>query len=467
VLPLNNLSGDPAQDYFADGMTEALIANLAPISALRVVSRTSVMRFKGTRTALPEIARELKVDAVIEGSVQRTHDRVRISVQLIHAPTDTHLWAREYERELTDVLKLQSEVARAVANEIRIQVTVEERARMASAGTVDPIAHQEYLLGQYYLWKLTEEDLTRAIDHFERATRLDAGYAAAYAGLSHAWWWRGVWGEKTFKEIEPPSRSAARQALALDPRLAEAHVSMGRLKFGHDWDWTGAEHDFRRALDIDPNNLDAHFFSAMLFMALGRFAESIAHIERAAQLDPLSSTVHSAFGRVLYRARKFDQAIPHLNQAIALEPRSSDGYGRLADVYEALGRYDEALALYKKVDVLRGRPVRSSDVAIVFARMGKRDEANRAVAAARNTSPPAQLAQAYAVLGDNDEAFRLLFRHADERNGLNYVKTEPRFDSLHSDPRWQLLLRRMNLAVESEQETQPSNKPARRRVSQP
>jgi tetratricopeptide (TPR) repeat protein len=207
-------------------------------------------------------------------------------------------------------------------------------------------------------------------------------------------------------------------------------------------------------LDIDPNNLDAHFFSAMLFMALGRFAESIAHIERAAQLDPLSSTVHSAFGRVLYRARRFEQAIPHLNRAIALEPgaRSSDGYGRLGDVYEELGRHDEALALYERLDVLRGRPVRSPDVAIVFARMGKRDEANRAVAAARNTSPPAQLAQAYAVLGNNDEAFRLLFRHAEERNGLNYVKTEPRFDSLHADARWPLLLRRMNLPVDSERD---------------
>ncbi len=450
VLPLNNLSGDPTQDYFADGMTEALIGNLAPISALRVVSRTSVMRFKGTRTSLSEIARELKVDAVVEGSVQRTRDRVRISVQLIHAPTDTHLWAREYERELTDTLKLQGEVARAVADEIRIQVTAEERARMASAGTVDPTAHQEFLLGQHYLWKLTEEDLARAVEHFERATRIDAGYAAAYAGLSHAWWWRGLWGAKTFKEIESPSRAAARTAVTLDPRLAEAHVSMGRLRFGHDWDWTGAERDFRRALDIDPNNLDAHFFSAMLFMALGRFPEAIAHIERAEQLDPLSSTVHSAFGRVLYRARQFDQAIPHLNQAIALEPRSADGYGRLADVYEALGRYDEALALYDKVSVLRGRRAGGPDIAIVFARMGKRDEANRIVQTLRTTIQPAQLAQAFAVLGDNDEAFRLLFRHAEERNGVNYVKTEPRLDRLHSDPRWQLLLRRMNLPVDNE-----------------
>ena len=207
--------------------------------------------------------------------------------------------------------------------------------------------------------------------------------------------------------------------------------------------------DFRRALDIDPNNLDAHFFSAMLFMALGRFSESIAHIERAEQLDPLSSTVHSAFGRVLYRALQFDRAVPHLNQAIALEPRSADGYGRLADVYEALGRYDEALALYEKVNVLRGWPAGGPDIAVVFARMGKPDEARRIVAPLRTTSQPAQLAQVFAVLGDNDEAFRLLFRHAEAHDGLNYVKTEPRLGRLHSDPRWHLLLRRMNLPVDS------------------
>jgi len=450
VLPLDNLSGDATQDYFVDGMTEALIGNLAPIGALRVVSRTSVMRFKGTRTSLADIARELKVDVVIEGSVRRTGNRVSISVQLIDAATDAHLWAREYERQLTDVLKLQGEVARAVADEMRIQVTPGERARLASAGSVDPAAYQEYLLGQHYLWRLTEDDLATAIDHFERAIRLDAGYGAAYAGLSHAWWWRGVWGAKTFKEIEPPSRSAARRALALDPRLAEAHVSIGRLKFGHDWDWAGAEQDFRHALDIDPNNLDAHFFSAMLFMALGRFSESIDHIERAARRDPLSSTVQSAFGRVLYRARKFDEALPHLNQAIALEPRGSDSYGRLGDVYEALGRYDEALAVYEKVNALRGDPGRGPDIAIVFARMGKRKEANQLLATLRTTSPLVRLAQAYAVLGNDDEAFRLLFRLADERNALNYVKTEPRLDSLHADPRWRELLRRMNLPIDGE-----------------
>jgi TolB-like protein/DNA-binding winged helix-turn-helix (wHTH) protein/thioredoxin-like negative regulator of GroEL len=444
VLPLDNLSGDPTQEYFADGMTEALIGNLARIRALRVVSRTSVMRFKGARTAVPEIARALKVDALIEGSVQRTADRVRISVQLIHAPTDTHLWAREYERDLTDILKLQSEVARAVAEEIRIQVTADERARMASAGTVNPAAHQEYLLGQYHLWKLTEEHLARAIDHFERATHLDPGYAPAHAGLSHAWWWRGIWGAKTFEEVDAPSRAAARKAAELDPRLAEAHVSMGRNKYA-DWDWPGAETDFGRALEIDPNNLDAHFFHGMLFMAWGRFPEAIAHMQKAEQLDPLSGTVQSGFGRVLYRARRFEEAISHLNRAIALEPESAGAHGRLADVYEQMGRYIEALAMHEKAGaLLHGPPGRDVRVARIYARMGKRNEARQMLDRWPETNRHYEvLAGVYAALGDKDEAFRLLFKKA--RPSLNYVKTDPSLENLHSDPRWPVLLRHMNL----------------------
>ena len=446
VLPLDNLSSDPAQEYFADGMTEALIGNLARNRALRVVSRTSVMRFKGARTSLPEIARSLNVDAVIEGSVQHTGDRVRISLQLIHARTDAHLWAREYERELTDILKLQSEVSRAVAEEIRIQVTAEERARMAAAGTVNAAAYQEYLIGQYHLWKLTEEHLARAVDHFERATRLDPGYAAAHAGLSHAWWWRAIWGTKTFREVQIPSNAAARKALELDPRLAEAHVSMGRLKY-YDWNWAGAEKDFARALEIDPNNLDAHFFSAMLFMALGRFSESVAHIQSAEQLDPLSSTVQSGFGRVLYRARRFEAAISHLNRAIELEPQSPGAYARLADVYEEMGRYTEALALNEKVRTLRNRPPgHSPRVARIYARMGKRKDAMQILGTLRSTDGDAFLiAGLHAALGDKDEAFRLLFKNTEVRDGLGvYVKTDPALDPLHSDPRWQVLLRRMN-----------------------
>jgi TolB-like protein/cytochrome c-type biogenesis protein CcmH/NrfG len=455
VLPLANLSGDPAQEYFADGMTEALIGNLARIRALRVVSRTSVMRFKDGTRSLPEIARALNVDAIVEGSVLRTGDRVRISVQLIHVATDTHLWAREYERDLTDVLKLQSEVSRAVAEEIQVQITAEEQARLASAASVDPATYQEYLLGQHYLWRLNEEDLTRAIEHFEQATRLDGRYAAAYAGLSHAWWWRGVWGAKSPKQVKAQSRAAALRALELDPQLAAAHVSIGRIRFSYDWDWAGAEKEFARALELDPNSLDAHFFDGMLFMALGRFPESIAHIERAEQLDPLSPTVQSAFGRILYRARRFDEAILHLNQAIELQPEAAGHYGRLADVYEEMGRYDEALALHEKENKAPGRAQDLSPaVARIYARMGKPDEARRILDLQRTKgSQWFALATTYAALGDNDEAFRLLFQVTEERDALNYVKTDPRLDSLHADPRWQTLLHRMNLPTEPDSTT--------------
>jgi TolB-like protein/DNA-binding winged helix-turn-helix (wHTH) protein/Tfp pilus assembly protein PilF len=455
VLPLENLSGDPTQEFFADGTTEALIGSLARIRALRVVSRTSVMRFKGATRPVAEIARALNVDAIVEGSVQRTADRVRVTVQLVHAATDTHLWAREYERDLTDILTLQGEVARAVAEEIQVQITAEERARLSSAGAVNPGAYQEYLLGQHYLWTLTEEDLTRAIDHFERAVRLDPGYAAAHAGLSHAWWWRGVWGAKTPKQVQSPSRAAALRALALDPQLAEAHVSTGRIKFSYDWDWSGAEKDFGRALELDPNNLDAHFFHGMLDMALGRFAEAIAHIERAEQLDPLSAAVQSGFGRILYRARRFDEAILHLNQAIELEPQTAGNYHRVADVYEEMRRYDDALAFHEKGDKLLGLTSGvGPDIARIYARMGRRDKA-RQVLPLRQASRREwlRLASAYAALEDRDEAFRLLFDSVEERDGLNYVKTDPRLDTLHADPRWQVLLRRMNFPTDADRHT--------------
>jgi TolB-like protein/DNA-binding winged helix-turn-helix (wHTH) protein len=452
VLPLENLSGDPTQDYFADGMTEALIGNLARIRALQVVSRTSVMRFKGATRPLSEIARALNVDAIIEGSVQRTNDRVRISVQLVHAATDTHLWAREYERDLTDILKLQGEVSHAVAEEIRVQVTAEERARLVSAGSVNPAAYQEYLLGEHYLWRLNEEDLTRAIDHFERAIRLDTRYAAAYAGLSHAWWWRGVWGAKTPNQVKSQSYSAALRALELDPQLAEAHVSTGRIKFSYDWDWSGAERDFSRALKIDPNNLDAHFFHGMLDMALGRFSEAVAHIQKAEQLDPLSATVQSGFGRILYRAHRFDEAILHLNQAIELESQTAGNYHRLADVYEEMGRYGEALALHEKEDRILGRPSGSGpDIARIYARMGRPDEARRVLRLREMTkSAWLSFATAYTALGDPGEAFRLLFESVAEHDGPNFVKTDPRLDSLHPDPRWQELLRRMNFPPDAD-----------------
>ncbi|MEK6325095.1 MAG: protein kinase [Acidobacteriota bacterium] len=456
VLPLEDLSGDPSQEYFADGMTEALINNLTQISALsRVISRTSMMRYKGSPKSLPEIARELNVDAVIEGTVQRSGGRVRVTAKLIPAATDSPLWVREYERDLSDVLKLQSEVARAVADEIRIQVTPEERARLAAARNINPQAHEAYLLGRHHL-RTNEEDLRRAIGHFERAIQLEPDYAAAYAGLSNAWSTRGVFGAKNRKEVAPLARDAALKAVALDHQLPEAHIALGAVKT-NDWDWAGAEQEITRALELDPNNAGAHQEYADLLMALGRHDEAIREIQRAEQLDPLSSNIQSRYGRVLYRARKYEEAVPHLQRAIDLDPNPGNSmpYWILGELYGQMGRYDEAIASFKKYQSHGGgAPDVSVGIAGVYARMGKQKEARRMLAELKATTDlvsfsDAPLARAYAALGDKDEAFKVLFRQVEERNNVaTYVKADPPFESLHSDPRWKELLRRMNFPAE-------------------
>jgi len=454
VLPVENLSGDPTQEYFADGMTEALISSLAQIRALRVVSRTSAMTFKDSKKPLPEIAEDLKVDAVVETSVQRENGRVEITVQLIHAPTDTHLWARHYDRELVDILKLQSEVASAVADEIRIQLTGEERARLASATTVNPEAYEEYLIGRYHLWKFIEEDLILAIQHFERAIQIDPKYAASYAGLSYAWCVRGIFGTIHLKNAEAPARAAVRKALELDDRIAEAYAVQGYLQCVYDWNCTGAETTTRRALELDPNNAEAHYIYALLLMAMGRSPEAITQIRSAELLDPLSAQVHSTFGRILYRARKFDEAVLHLNRALELEPRNFGTLARLGDVYDEMGRYTEAVASFEKIRALAGRlnPDSTLRLARVYARMGRRSEARQILKDSKlNSARPPLISAAgvYAALGDKDAAFSLLFRNLEERSGLVvYIKHDPPFDSLHSDPRWKELLHRINLPIE-------------------
>ena len=320
---------------------------------------------------------------------------------------------------------------------------------MAAVGTASPAAHQEYLLGQDYLWKRLDEDLVRAIDHFERATHLDPRYAAAHAGIAHAWWWRGILGPNTLKDVEPASRAAARRALELDANLPEALVSIGRLRYGFDWDWLGARDDFRRALDLDPNNLDALFFSGMVCMALGCFDDGIAFLERAAQLDPLSSTIQSGLGRILYRAHRFDEAIERLTQAAALEPRNAGAYVRLADVYRETGQYAQALAMLEKGRALRnGSPALLAKAAMIHAQMGRRAEATRMLAALHaqpGFRPTFDVAAVHAVLGDKDTAFELLFSNVATRDTwAAYTKTEPSLETLRSDPRWPVLLRRLN-----------------------
>ncbi len=459
VLPLENLSGDSAQEYFADGMTEALISNLSQVRALRVISRTSVMRFKGSRKPLAEIARELNVEAVIEGSVQRDGGRVKITARLIRAADEIPLRSFDYDRELADVLNLQSEVARAVTNEIRIQVTAEELARLASARRVNPEAHEAYLLGRYHLRRQNEAELKLAIGHFERAIQLDAGHAAAWAGLSIAWLQRGLFGATSFREVEQPAREAALKALATDANSVEGYTALAIFKNRYEWDWAGSEHDFRRAIELDPGSVEAHRFFAFLLSALGRHDEAISEIQTAEKLDPLSSVVQSDLGVGFQRARKYEQAERYLKRALALDPLNYGAYGRLGNLYGEMGRYADAIASLEKADTQqsgtggtgsdRGRRY-AANLALVYARMGRREEALRMLEELRRTTDPARFpmgdaAAVWAALGNKDEAFRLLFNLLEKRAGLLiFMKINPVFDSLHSDPRWKELLRPMN-----------------------
>jgi TolB-like protein/DNA-binding winged helix-turn-helix (wHTH) protein/Flp pilus assembly protein TadD len=444
VLPLENLSGDPSQEYFADGMTEALIGNLARIHALRVISRTSVMRFKGSNKLLPEIARQLNVDAVIEGSVRRSGGRVLVSAKLIRAATDSPLWTGNYERELSDVLKLQSEVAREVADEIRIQVTAEERARLASARRVNPEAHEAYLLGQYHNNKGNEQGWKQAIDYFERAIQISPDYGAAYAGLSNAWFYRGTYGAK-FKEVESPARAAALKSIELAELLAEAHISLAIVKHYYDWDWTRAEREFRRALELDPGSLQAHISYGHLLMHLGRHDEAIREGQIAVQLDPVSSATQASLGRFLYRARRYEEAVQRLKRAVELEPRSVGANFRLGDLYAQVGRYDEAIAAFGKIEELAPGDFQVG-IARVYALMGRHREARHMIRGLKANADT--IAAVYAALGDEDEAFRILEKAVEERQLIVVLKVDPPLENLHSDPRWKVLLRRMNLPLE-------------------
>lgn len=444
VLPLKNLSGDPAQEYFADGMTEALINNLTQISGFtRVISRTTIMNYKHSGKSLPQIAQELNVEAVIEGSVQRAGGRVLVTAKLIPAATDSPVWVREYDRDLSDVLKLQAEVARAIADEIRIQITADERARLAGAASINPQAHESYLLGRYHLTKNNPQDWAEAVTHFQRAKDLAPDFAEAYAGLSDVLLQQAVFGIKTFKEAIPSAREAASRAIELNEQLAEGHTALGSIKYYYDWDWAGAEKEFNRALELNPGDFNVRIAYGHFLHILGRRDAAVREGELAVKLDPLSAEAYTSLGRFLYRARRYEEALPVLQKAVQLEPRSSGANNRLAGIYAALGRFEEALAVYENAkQVAPSVEGYRSVIAYVYARMGRKQEAREMVKGI--TVFPIDVAGVYVALDEKDEAFRILEQAIAEHNTLLVtIKEEPPLESLHSDPRWNKLLRMM------------------------
>jgi TolB-like protein len=446
VIPLKNLSGDPSQEYIAEGATEELIANLGQIHAFeKVISRTTMARYAGTAKSMPEIARELGVDAIVEGSIQRGGGRTRVLVQLISA-NDAQLWSHAYDHEGADLLSIEADVARAIAQEIRARITPQEREHLARAGNIDPAAQEAYLLGAYHVVRVTEPDLRKAIEYFEKAIRLQPDYAPAYAGLSKAWQEIGMFGNVGFHQADQPARQAVRKALDLDPNLAAGHGQLGDLFMTYDWDWSGAEREMRRALELDPNSLLALDALGDLLTALGRFPEALERRRQAVTLDPLSAMAQSSYGRTLFRARRPEEAIPHLQRAIELEPQVDLHPSRLADVYEQMGRIEDALAIRQKQAEASSSYTLAS-LSRIYARLGRRKEAQAALAKAIRAEPPNALglALAYFALGDKDRCFEWLNKGVDDRHFVIFWKIDPQFDPIRSDPRFQALIARLKM----------------------
>ncbi len=448
VLPLENLSRDKEQDFFADGMTEELITNLAKIAALKVISRTSVMRYKGTQKPLPEIAKELNVDAVIEGSVLREGGQVRVTAQLIQASTDQHLWAESYQRNLRDILALQDEVARAIANEIKVKLTQQDRTRLARAGTVNPEAYEAYLRGRFCWNKRTEEGEKKGLEYFQQAIERDPGYALGYAGVADSYIVLGAHGHLPTQEAFPRARAAAQKALAMDDNLAEAHTSLGSVKTFYDWDWPGAEIEFKRAIELNPNYATAYHWYSHYLVAVGRLDDAVAAIKRARELDPFGVTINIWLAETLYYARQYDPAIDQYRKTIEIYPDWAPAlYGSIGNVYEQKGIQAEAVNNWERSLKLSGDAQLTAQRR-AYSNGGFKGYLQQALAeikerAQRENVSPLEFASFYARLGDKNQAIAWLAKAIEERNPWLYLEAEPQYDGLRSDPRFQDLLRRM------------------------
>jgi TolB-like protein/DNA-binding winged helix-turn-helix (wHTH) protein/Tfp pilus assembly protein PilF len=450
VLPLENLSKDPDQDYFSDGITDALTTELAQIGSLRVISRTSAMHFKGTRETLPEIGRELKVDAVVEGTVARSGNRVRITAQLIEAPSDRHLWAKSYERELKDVLALQDEVARDIAGEIRINVTAKERTNLQAPPRVDAQAHEAYLRGRYWWHRRGREGELKGLQYFEQAVRLDPSYAAAWAGIADSYIVMAHHGALPPKEAMPKAKAAASKALQLDSSLAEAHTSLALVQTAYEWDYAAAENEFIRAIELNPNYATAHHWYAHYLAIRRRFPEALNEIQRAHDLDPYSLVINEFWGLALYYSRDYEGALAQFRSMLDLDPSVKPGvYEQLARVYEEQGDYARAAELLRDVLMLSGATQDAASLANAYAAGGAEAYWRTRVELARRqpAASALDLAILYAHQGDRDGALRSLERAYQERSPwLNFIGCEPAFDSLRAAPRFQKLAHQVGLS---------------------
>jgi TolB-like protein/DNA-binding winged helix-turn-helix (wHTH) protein/Flp pilus assembly protein TadD len=452
VLPLENLSGDAAQNYFSDGMTDELITDLAQISALRVISRTSVMVYKGARKPLPQIARELHVDAVVEGTVLRAGDRVRITAQLIDASTDKHIWSQSYEGELRDTLALQDRVARAIAEQIQINLTPREQAALKSVRVVNPQAYESYLKGRYFWSKRTADGLKVALAYFNQAIEEDPNYAQAYSGLADTYALLGDWqyAVMTPREAYPKAKAAALKAVKLDNALGEAHNSLAFVLEGFDWDLDSGGREFRRAIELNPGYATAHHWYAWHLALLGRYDEAITEMKKAESVDPLSLIINADLAELLVLAHSYDEAIAQSRKTIEMDPNFAMAHNQLAQAYLQKHMFDQAIAeLQKAVQLSGGSPTCIANLARAYALSGKRGEAMKLLKDLKSSSTAmnshaSEVAAIYASLGDKDEAMNWLEKGYAERFNPG-VLIRPGFDPLRTDPRFQDLVHRVGL----------------------
>jgi TolB-like protein/Flp pilus assembly protein TadD len=451
VLPFQNLSGDPAQEYLADGITETLITDLAQIRALRVISRTSAWTYKGTTKNLPQIARELSVDAVVEGSMMRSGDRIRICAQLIDAASDTHLWAQGYDVDVLDLLSLQSGVAQAIVHEVGVKLTPQERLRIGTVRLTDPAAHDAYLLGRYHWNKRTAESIDKAIELFEKASRIDPNAAEAYVGLASAYVPLLAADSAPGFELAPKARSAAEKAIALDGALAEPHAALGVVRAVADHDWSGCDAAFKNAFERDCNNATAHHWYGYMLMYRGRTAEASHELQIAARLDPLNPTIMVAVAGPLNYAGRYDEALQQVCKQLELDPRSFYALWGMGEVYLNMRRFGDAASAYREALAASPRsPFNVAKLCYALARDGRRDDALELLreleepGAGMYVSSGAK-AIAYAGLGDKTRVLTALEQAYENRSFAMLILREQYFDSLRGEPRFQAIARATGL----------------------
>jgi TolB-like protein/DNA-binding winged helix-turn-helix (wHTH) protein/Tfp pilus assembly protein PilF len=452
VLPLENLSGDASQEYFADGMTDELIATLGQIRALRVISRTSVIPYKRARKPLPQVARELNVDAVVEGTVLRSGGQVRITAQLIEARVDRQLWSETYDGDLRDTLTLQNKVARAIADQIRINLNAQEQATLLHGKVVDPQAHEAYLKGRYFWNKRTGEDLTKAVEYFNQAVERDPNYAQAYSGLADSYALLGDWeyGVLPPTEALPRAKAAAVKALQLDDALGEAHTSLAFSLDVYDWDWKSADTEFRRAIELNPGYATAHHWYAWHLSLLGKNDEAIAEMRKARNVDPLSLIINAELAELLLITHFTDQSIDQSRKTIDMDANFPLAHNQLGVAYLQQQKHEEAIAeLQKAVQLSAGNPTCTANLARAYAARGDTSEAMQLLGDLKQPrgsySNASEIAMVYTALGDMDQAMTWLNRAYSERFNPS-VLLRPGFDPLRADGRFQDLERRVGLS---------------------